>query len=64
MTRTQRKALRTRVVSNLKFQRKEFKKLNSLGSRYHLKQDRVFKVAFSTIKKDIRLYRRLNSRIK
>jgi len=63
MTRIQKKALKQRVRSNLKFHKEEYKKLVSLGSRYHLKRDRIFKVAFSNIRKEIRLFRRLNSKL-
>lgn len=64
MTQVQRNALKTRVRSSLKFHKKELRKLTSVGSRLHLRSDRLFKVAFGNIKKEIRLFQRLRSKIK
>ena len=64
MTRTQRVALKARVRSNLKFQKKELQKLASVGSRMHIKRAGLFKAAWSNIRKEIRLFQRLNSRLK
>lgn len=63
MTRTQRSVLKNRVRSNLKFQKKEYRRLASIGSRWHLRGDRLFKAAFSAIRKNIRLYRSLSSKL-
>ena len=63
MTRSQRRALKVRVQSNLNFVKREFKRLESVGSRLHLKKDRIFKAAFHNIRKEIRLFRKLNSKL-
>ncbi len=64
MNRIQKGALKARLRSNLKFQKKELRKLASVGSRMHLRSDRLFKTAFSNIRKEIRLFRRLNLKLK
>ena len=64
MTRIQRNALKVRVSKNLKFQKKEYRKLQSLSSRLHLRHDRLFKAAFSNVRKEIRLFRKINSKLK
>ena len=63
MKRTVKKALKARVKNSLKHAKREFKMLNALGSRYHLRRDRVFKAAFSNIRKEIRLFARLNKKL-
>ena len=63
MTRVQKKALKARVRTNLKFQKKELRKLSALGTRYHIRRDRFFKSAVSALKKEIRFYQRLNRKI-
>lgn len=60
MTYSQKKLLKNRFRSNLKFQKKEFRKLEAIGSRWHLRQDRFYKTALSNIRKEIRLFRRLS----
>ncbi len=64
MTRIQKSALKTRLRTNLKFHKKELRKLVSMGSRLHLRSDRYFKAAFFDVKKGIRLFQRLNAKIK
>ena len=63
MTSIQKKALKVRVRTNLKFQKNELKKLNYLGSRYHMKRDRWFKAAFSNVRKEVRTFKRINSHL-
>lgn len=64
MTKVQKSALKARVRNNLRFQKQEYKKLQSVASRLHLRRDRLFKAAFSNIRKEIRLFRRINSKLK
>ncbi len=64
MTRVQKNALKTRVRSNLKFQKKELRKMASVASRQHLRSNRLFKAAFSNIRKEIRLLRSIVSKLK
>jgi hypothetical protein len=63
MTKIQKNALKARVRKNLKFQKSELKKLSVVGSRYHLKRDRWFKAAFTNIRKEVRLFRRINAKL-
>ncbi len=64
MTRLQRKALKLRLRSNLHFQKNEIKKWSWMASHLHLKRDRYFKTAFTNLKKEYRLFQRLNSKIR
>ena len=64
MTQAQKHALKARVRNNLKFQKKELRKLEVVGSRMHLRRDRLFKAAFSNVRKEIRLFRRINSKLR
>ena len=64
MTRVQKNALKARVRKNLKFQKKELRNLKSVGSRLHLRSDRLFKAAFSNIRKEIRLFQKISNKLK
>lgn len=63
MNRVQKKALKLRVRSGLKARKVELKKLIGASSRFHFKSDRAYKVACSSLKKEIRFYSRLWKRI-
>jgi hypothetical protein len=64
MTSAQKKILRQRVRTNVSIRKQELKKLLGAGTRFHLRADRLFKVACSNLKKEIRLYQRLGSKIR
>lgn len=64
MTKSQKSALKVRVRTNLKFQKKELRKLQAIGSRLHLRRDRIFKVAFTNVRKEVRLFQRINSKLR
>jgi len=63
MSRVQRKALKQRVRSNLKFRKAELKRITGAASRHHFKRDRYYKAATSELRKEIRFYARLSKRI-
>lgn len=63
MTKSVKKVLKAHLRKNLKFAKIEFRKMNALGSRYHIRRDRVFKAAVSNIRKEIRLFSRLNKKL-
>lgn len=63
MTKIQKKAFRMRVRTNLKLRKSELKKLVGIGARFHFRSDRVYKVACSNLKKEIRWYQRLGRKI-
>lgn len=60
MTRIQKRALKQRVRTSLHWRKQELRKLAGLGSRYHFRANRFFKQAVSNLKKEIRLFNRLN----
>ncbi len=64
MTQQQKRALKLRLRSNLNFQKNEIKKWDWIGSHWHLRRDRYFKTAFSNLKREYRLFQRLNSKIR
>lgn len=64
MTRSQKKALKLRVRSNISWRKMELRKLVGAGQRYHFRANRFFKQAVSNLKREIRLYNRLNLGIK
>lgn len=64
MTRVQKKALKQRVRSCIRWRKQELRQLVGLGSRYHFRTNRFFKLAMSNLKKEIRLYNRLGSAIR
>ena len=64
MTRVQKKALKQRVRSIIHWQKSELRKLVGVGGRYHFRANRFFKQAVTNLKKEIRLYNRLNLGIK
>ena len=64
MNKVQKKALKARVKQNLKFQKNEYKKLKSIASRLGMRSDKLFKTAFSQVRKDITLYKRINKKIR
>lgn len=63
MSRMQRKALKLRVRQNVKIRKTELRKLAGIASRFHFKSDRLFKVAYSNLRKEIRFYTRLAKHI-
>ena len=63
MTRIQRQILKNRVKKNLHFSKKELRHFEIIGSRYHLRQDRLFKAAASNLRREVRLFRRLNAKL-
>ena len=64
MTRLQRRALKVRLKSNVQFQKNELRKWEWMGSHLHMRRDRYFKTAFNNLKKELRLFQRLNARIR
>ena len=64
MTKIQKKVLKARVSQGLRFRKQELKKLNSIGSRLHMRHDRLFKTAFTNVRKEVRLFKRINSKLK
>lgn len=61
MSTGQKRALRRRFRSNVRFRKAELKRLTGVASRFHIRGNRAYKAALSNIKKEIRLYNRLGS---
>ena len=61
MTSIQKKALKRRMLFNVRLRKLELRKLEGTGSRFHFRSNRFFKQALSNLKKEIRLYNRLGS---
>jgi len=63
MNRTAIRALKKRFRTNVKVRREELKKLSGTAIRFHMKGNRFYKAALSSIKKEIRFYGRLGLRV-
>lgn len=63
MTYQQKKVLKARLRCKLRFSKNELKKWKKMGSSLHMRGDKIFKVGFSNIRKEVRLFQRLNSKI-
>ena len=64
MNTTQRRALKKRFRTNVRIRKQELKKLSGVASRFHIKRNPYFRKAVSCIKKEIRLYNRLGSKVR
>ena len=64
MNITQRRVLKRRFRTNVRFRKAELKRLTGVASRFHMKKDRCYKAALSNIKKEIRFYNRLGLRVR
>jgi hypothetical protein len=64
MTYLQKRALKRQVRNNVKYYKKQIKQWAKMGSTLHLRTDRIFKVGFNNIRKELRLFVRLNNKIR
>jgi len=64
MSTTQRKALKKSFRTNVKLRRVQLKRLTGIASRFHVKGNRYYRKAVSSIKKEIRFYNRLGLNVR